>query len=95
MVLGADDAEQTLASRRAAVSTGLALHQNKLDIVLDYGIRLVGFAEKSAPAGNLVVRIGDLVPDDRREVVEADLLAVVLNRRVKRDDSMPAVVFSP
>ena len=80
---------------RAAVSARLALHQNELDVVLDDGVRLVGLAEKAAAAGNLVVRVGDFVPDDRREVVESDRLAMVLDRRMQRDDRVPAVVVSP
>ena len=94
IVVGADDAEQPLAGGRAAVPARLALHEDELDVVLDDGVRLVGLAEKPAAAGNFVVRVGDLVPDDRREVVEADRLAMVLDRRMQRDDRVPAVVAS-
>ena len=41
----------------------------------------------------LELRIGDLVPDDRGKVVEADGPTPLLNRRVKRYDRMPPFVL--
>jgi hypothetical protein len=69
------------------------LHEDEFDVVFDDGIGFVGFAEESAAAGDFILGVGDLVPDDRGEVVEANCFAMFLNRGVKRNNSVPAVVL--
>ena len=88
-------AQQSSRIGGTAVATWLALHQDELDVVLDYGIRLVGLAEKSAAAiVHLMHDVGNLVPNDRRQIVEADGSTVFLDRGMQRNHGMPSVVFS-
>ena len=54
------------------VAARLPLHEDELHVVLDDGVRLVGFPQELRAVGDLVGGVGDLVPDDRVQVVEAD-----------------------
>ena len=49
VILAGDNAQDSCGDTRCAVTAWLAFHQDELDIVLDYGIGLVGFAEKPSP----------------------------------------------
>src|SRR3972149_6430003 len=87
--------EHTSRHRRLAIAAGFALHEDKLDVILDHGVGLVGLAEKSTSAVfHFVGRVGDFVPDDRRQIVEANGSASLLNRRVKWDDRMSPVILA-
>ena len=85
-----------VATDRLPITARLALHQDELDIVLDDGIRLVGLAKKARRSVlDLIHRIGNLVPNDRRQIIETDLPAMLLNRRMERHHRMPTVVLPP
>ena len=62
-----------LLAGRLAVPARLPQHQDELDVVLDDGIGLVGLPQEAGPVPGLMACIRDLVPEDRRQVVEADL----------------------
>src|SRR5207245_6959787 len=94
IVLGTDHAEDAGCLAGTAITAGLSLHEYEFDVVLDHGIRLVRLAEESAAARDFVIGIGDLVPNDRGQVIKPNCLAMLLNVRVQRYDSMPAVVLS-
>jgi len=79
VVLGGDDAEDSCRDGRAPVPTVFAFHQYELDVVLDYRVWLIRLAEKRAAVLHLIGGVRDLVPDDRSEVVEANLPAVLLD----------------
>ena len=80
--VGLDGREDSLWDVRTPVAAGLAEQQDVLDVVFDDGARLVGLTEEPGVATSLETRVPDLVPDDGREVVEADIGGVFLNRRV-------------
>src|SRR5437773_2725143 len=54
------------------VSSGLSQHQNKLCIILYNGVWLVGLAQKRRTIFNFVASVGDLVPNDRSEIIKAN-----------------------
>ena len=96
MVFGRNDTQDARGEGGASVATGLPLHQDELDVVLDDGVRLVGLAQKAAAFTlGFVRRIGNFVPDDRCEIVEAETAAVLLNRCVERNDGVSAAVLPP
>lgn len=80
--VGFDGREDPLRDVRTPVAAGLAEQQDVLDVVFDDRPRLVGLAEEPGVATSLETRVADLVPDDGREVIEADVGGVFLNRRV-------------
>ena len=50
----------------------VSFHQNKFYVILDDTIGFIWFSEESCSiAASLVDRIGYLVPNDRREIVES------------------------
>ena len=80
----------------AAVSAGLPLHQDELDVILDDRVGFVRLAEETATvAGGLQGGIGDLVPDDGGQVVETDAPAMFLDGSVQWDHRMAPVVLPP
>ena len=90
--VGFDGRQNSLWDIRTPVAARFAEQQDVLDVVFDDCPRLVGLTEEpSVPAG-LETRVSDLVPDDGREIVEADVGSVFLNRRVQRENAMPPVV---
>jgi len=61
---------------RLAIAAGLAEHQDKFDIVFDDRIGFVGFSkEPGSTVFDFVFCVGDFVPKDRSEIVEADFAA--------------------
>src|SRR2546427_947683 len=95
VVLRGDHAEHASGKRRRAIAARLALHQDEFDVVLDDRVRLVRLPEKTASvARRFINRVGDLVPDDGREIGEAQVTAVLLDRRVQRNDRMDARVLA-
>ena len=84
-----------VGDRRTSITAGLPLHQDEFDIVLDHGVWFVRLAEEArAVPLHLVDGIGDLMPDDRSQVVVADLATMSLNRRVQRDDGVATFVLA-
>jgi len=90
-----DHAQHAGGNGGLAVAARLALHEDELDVVLDDRVRLVGLAQKTGAVLHLIGRVGDLVPDDRGQIVEADLAAALLDRGMERDHGMPALVLAP
>lgn len=93
IVLRADNAEKTFLRSGFAVSARFPLHKHKLDIVFDHCVGLIRLSEKSARPRDFIFCIGNLVPDDGREVVEANGFTAFLYGGMKRNDRVPAVVF--
>ncbi len=90
------EAEDSGGQVRLAVAASLALHQDELNVVLDDGVGLIGLAQEAAGSPiDLVRGVRDLVPDDRRQVVESQTPATFLDRRVQRDDGVTPVVLAP
>ena len=87
MVRGCDHRHQPRCEPRLPVPARLALKQDVLDVVLDHTVGFIRLAEEST-ASHLVLSVGDLVPDDRREVVEADRPATLLDAGVQREDKV-------
>lgn len=88
VVLLINHRESALFLRRLAIAAGLPLHQDKLDVVLNDGIRLVGFAEEFGAVLNLIIGIGNLVPDDRIQIIEAQVTATDTNVSMQWKHSM-------
>src|SRR6266702_5968554 len=87
VILSGDHAEHSSGERWRAIAARFALHQDEFNVVLDDRVRLVRLPEKTASvARRLINRVGDLVPDDRREIGETQMTAMLLDRRVKRND---------
>lgn len=95
MVVRRDDAQHPGRLRRRAVTAGLLLHQDVLDVVLDDGIWLIWLPEESSPSLDFVLRVGDLVPDYRGEVHETDPSATLLDACVQRDHCVATIVALP
>jgi len=94
VILRRDNTENPGGNRRAPVPAVLPLHEDELDVILDDRVRLIGLAEEGAAVLHLIDGVCDLVPDDRSEVVEPDLPAVFLDRRVQRHDRVSALVLA-
>lgn len=90
--VGFDGRQNSLWDVRTPIAAGLAKQQDVLDVVFDDRPRLIGLAEEPGVATSLETRVSDLVPDDGREVVEADVGGVFLNRRVQREHTMPPMI---
>src|ERR1039457_3210500 len=67
-------------------------HQDELDVILDDGIGLVGLPQEAGPVLDLITRIGYLVPENGRQVVEADLPGPHNDVGVHRHARMPAML---
>src|SRR5437867_4688561 len=86
----ADTAFLALAVGRLPVAAGFALHEDEFHVVLDDRVWLVGFAEELAGLVGLEDGIGNLVPDDRVQVVEAQPPAKDGDVGMKREYQMPS-----
>lgn len=67
-----DSACVSLLGRWFPVTPRLPLHQDEFHVVLDDGIRLVGLPKELRSVFDLVGSIGDLMPDDRIQIVESN-----------------------
>src|SRR6266852_9024346 len=95
VILGGDYAEHASGQGRRAIAARLPFHQDEFDVVLDDRIGLVRFSEKTTSvARRFINRVGNLVPDDRRKIGEAQKTAVLLNRSMQRNDRMNAGVLA-
>ncbi len=95
MLLSGDHAQDPCGQRRAAIPPWFSFHQNEFDVVLDDAIRFIGRSQKASPIpASLIHRIRYLVPDDRRQIVESQPPAPLLNRCMQRHDEMFALVFA-
>jgi len=74
-----------------AVSSGLALHKDELNVIFDDGIWLVGSAKEFGTPIGLKSGIADLVPDNRVQVVKTNLPALHTDIGVKRDYPVASV----
>jgi hypothetical protein len=70
------------------------LHQDKLDIVLDDGIRFVWLSKEFGTVFNLIGSVGDFVPDDGVKVVEADTPAYDANVGMKGKNQVTPKISS-
>lgn len=78
-----------------AITARFALHKDEFDVVFYYCVGFIGLSqETSSVSGCLENCIGYLVPNDRREIIVADLSAMFLDRRMKRNNGMSTVVLS-
>src|SRR5205823_14830470 len=66
----------------------------KFDIVLNDSIRLIRLTQKTGAVLDFIDSVRDLVPNDWREIVESDCPTMFLDRRVERNDCMPATILS-
>lgn len=57
---------------RFSIAAGFPLHEDKFHVVFYNGIRFVRFTEELRSVGNLIRGVGDLVPDNRIEIIKAD-----------------------
>jgi hypothetical protein len=95
MVSIADDTKDTCCNRGTSIAARLALHQDELDIVLDYRIGLVRLSEeRGSIAFNFVRGIRNFVPNYWSQIVVSDASAVLLDRRMKWDHGVPTVIFA-
>src|SRR5207247_10562550 len=68
----------------------------ELDVVLDHSIGFVRLAQEPTGAVfNFVDCVGDLVPDNRCKVVEAQRAAALLDRGVKGNHCVAPPVLAP
>jgi hypothetical protein len=95
MVVTGNNAEQSRGVIRTAITPRFPLHQDKLDVILDDGIRFVWLAqEATTTVFDLVSNICDLVPNNRSEVVISDLTAAFLDGCVQRNNGMSSVILA-
>ena len=89
-----DSAFLSLCIRWLPVSARLTLHQNEFHIILYNGVRFVRFAEELGSVLYLIGGVGDLVPDDRVQVVESDAPADDADIGVQRKNKVTSE-FAP
>src|SRR5712671_1391786 len=94
VILRRDDAQDPRTILRCPIATRFSLHQNKLNVIFYDRVRLVRFSKKTSPVFDLVRGVGNFVPDDWRQVIEADLSAMLLNRGVKWHDRVTPFVLA-
>lgn len=74
-----DNAKNTRGHARASVPSGLPLHENELNVILDYRIRLIRFSKEAATVSvSFISRVSNLVPNNRRKVAKAYSPAMLL-----------------
>src|SRR5579883_460602 len=95
VILGRDQAQYFRRHIRRPVSTGLPLHQDELDVVLDYCIWLVWLSQKARASFHLINGIRNLVPDDWRKIVKSHDSALLLNGSMQGYNRMPSIVLAP
>src|SRR5262245_26540784 len=87
MVPVGEQAENLRRDVRRTVAAWLPLHQDEFDIVLDDRVRLIGLAEeRRAVTLRFEPGVGDLVPDDRGQVIIPHRPAMLLYGCVQGDD---------
>ena len=69
-----------------------SFHKYKLNVILYNSIRFIRLAQKFRPVGYLIRCIGDFVPDNRIQIVEADAPADHAGIRMKRKHQMTAKI---
>ena len=80
---------------RLTVSARLPQHQNKFDVIFDDGIGFVRFAEEAgATIFDFIFGVGNLVPEDRSEVIKADATAANDDIGVQGHDHVATVAFA-
>ena len=94
MILRGNETENFRWNVGSTIATRFAFHEDEFDIVLDDGVGFVRFAQKAPAVFDLIRSVRDFVPDNGREVVESQLSATLLNRRMKRDYGMTATIFA-
>ncbi len=67
-----DSAFVSLRDSRLPVAPRFPLHKDELHVVLDDGVRLIWFPQKLRSVGDFIRSVGNLVPDDRVQVVKTD-----------------------
>ena len=91
-VILTDLAQLTLFRCGAAVPSWFSLHQDKLDVILDDGIRLIGLAQKSTAIRYFVTGIRDLMPYYWIKVIKADFATRDANVGVKWNNYVSSVL---
>jgi len=94
VIFHGDHAQDFRGNVRSTIAAGLPFHQNEFNVIFYYGIWFVGLAKERRTAFDLVCGVGYLVPDDGREVIEAQLSAVLLDGRMEGHNGVPPAVFS-
>jgi len=72
MIVARNDRQHASRERETPIAAWLALHQDELEVILDDGVRLERLAKEPVRASRPADRVGDLVPDDRCDVVIAN-----------------------
>jgi|GEM_PF-1588528 hypothetical protein len=81
-----------LLFRGLAVAARLPQHEDKLNVVLDDGVRLVRLAEEARPVFYFVAGIRNFVPENRAEIVKSNLPSPHYNVCVHGHDRVAAVL---
>ena len=99
MVLRRDHAEYPGGRVGLAVAARFPLHEDELDVILDHRVGLERLPQETRGPGHFVNGVGNLVPDDGCQVVEADFSAVLLKpmRSLKSliDALLPPATIAP
>src|SRR6185437_9927955 len=93
IILSGNYAQHPSRNIGSSVTAGFALHEDEFDVILNNGIRLVGFSKKAGAIFDLMHSIRNFVPDNRRQIIEAKLAAMLLNCGMERDNGMPSIIF--
>ena len=91
-VLFPDSARVPLLLGRLPVSSRFSLHEDKLHVVLDDGVWLIGFPQELRSVGDLVRSVGNFVPNDRVQVVKADTPTDDANVCVEGEDKVASEI---
>src|SRR5687768_17669050 len=92
MIFFVDQRHVSLQLRRMAIASRLSEDQNKLNVILHDRVRFVRLSEKPGPiSSDLGDHIRDLAPDDWRQRIKAQFLALHLNIGMKGLDRVTPV----
>src|SRR2546425_1146851 len=78
-----------------AITSGLSKHQDVFNVILNDRVWFIRLPQKRGAIFDLIACIGDLVPQDRGQVIEADSPAAYRNIRVEGHYHMPPTITSP
>ena len=89
-----DDRHDSGREGWATIAARLSLEEDEFDVVLDHRVWLVGFSEKARTIGYFQSCVGDLMPDDWRQVVISQRAATFLDAGVEGENDMASELAS-
>lgn len=87
-------ARSALFIGRLPVSSGLALHEDEFHVVFDDGVGFIRLAQELRPVRHFIGCVGDFMPDDGIQIVEANPPTNDTNVGMEGKHKVPAEIAS-